>query len=445
MGKRSGQRLGRGDRRRNDKLARLREIVGRDLAICAIDLAKAKQAVVVMDHDSLVLARRMYACSTWELDQALVFAREVAVEAGFVGIVVACEPTGHRWKPVVELCRATGVGLVCVQPLLVHRGREAEDLTRDRSDFKDATIIGRLAAELRCYLPHALTGEWARLRHLGARRHDLLVRATAARQTMVALLEICWPAVLDTAAQPADSMTWRACLSVACDPTEIASMRYPTFERKVRRQLPAQGSTRLTGRICRAVWESARQPGGIDGERAAAAERATFALADWQTARAGLADVEQRMIGVLDTVGLTEFATSIHGVSAVGAAAILAETGDPAQYDSPRAWVKHAGLCPRDNESGTFKGATKVSGRGRPLLRTAAWRAVWGSLRHNQVYAARHRHLTGRDHNRLNDGQARAAIAAALLRQLHAVCTRHVKWDPAIAGTTTLPEVAAAA
>ncbi len=37
-----------------------------------------------------------------------------------------------------------------------------------------------------------------------------------------------------------------------------------------------------------------------------------------------------------------------------------------------------AGLCPRDNTSGTHRGRSKLSGRGRPELRVAAWRAGWG-------------------------------------------------------------------
>ncbi len=47
--------------------------------------------------------------------------------------------------------------------------------------------------------------------------------------------------------------------------------------------------------------------------------------------------------------------------------------------------------------------------------------------------------------NPLSDGQARTAIAAALLRQLHTVCTRRVMWDPAIAGIPAEEVVAAAA
>lgn len=43
--------LTRGDRRRNERLVRLRSIVRRDYAIVAVDLASAKQAAVVADHD----------------------------------------------------------------------------------------------------------------------------------------------------------------------------------------------------------------------------------------------------------------------------------------------------------------------------------------------------------------------------------------------------------
>lgn len=43
--------LTRGDRRRNDKLAALRAIVRPELAIVAVDLADAKQAAVVANHD----------------------------------------------------------------------------------------------------------------------------------------------------------------------------------------------------------------------------------------------------------------------------------------------------------------------------------------------------------------------------------------------------------
>jgi transposase len=55
------------------------------------------------------------------------------------------------------------------------------------------------------------------------------------------------------------------------------------------------------------------------------------------------------MVQVPDELGLTDLACSITGLSAVGAAAILAETGDPTPFASARSLVKHAGLAPREH------------------------------------------------------------------------------------------------
>jgi hypothetical protein len=63
-------------------------------------------------------------------------------------------------------------------------------------------------------------------------------------------------------------------------------------------------------------------------------------MRDWQRALDEIADVEHRMLGVLDALELSELVTTITGLSAVGAAAILAEAGDPARFDRPRTWVK---------------------------------------------------------------------------------------------------------
>jgi transposase len=146
----------------------------------------------------------------------------------------------------------------------------------------------------------------------------------------------------------------------------------------------------------RKVFAALTDQTGVLAHRPGAKERIGFLLTDWQAAAAKLADTEQRMVGVLDHLQLTELATSIPGVSAVVVAAILAETGDPHRFATGRALVKHAGLAPGEKLSGTFIGRTKLSGAGRPGLRLAAWRAVWGTQRGNGVYAARYKHLTSR-------------------------------------------------
>jgi transposase len=258
------------------------------------------------------------------------------------------------------------------------------------------------------------------------------------------LLECAWPGVLEAAADPFDSTNWCAALAVVlgrCDgrPERLNRFGLARFEAAVCRELPRWGGSRRRRAIIEAVFVALVDPRGVMAQRRGALERARWVLADWRSAKTRLTQVESRMVEVLDDLELTELVTSIPGLSAVGAAAMLAETGDPARFDSPRALVKHAGLCPRDNTSGTFHGRSQISRRGRPRLRLAAWRAVWGALHHNPVMASRYRYLTTRQHNPLTDGQARAAIAAALLRWLHVITTRHVAWDAHLAGAEVMP------
>jgi hypothetical protein len=52
------------------------------------------------------------------------------------------------------------------------------------------------------------------------------------------------------------------------------------------------------------------------------------------------------MVAVLDDLGLTSLVTTIAGLTPADAAAILAETGDPARFTSPWSLVKHAGPVP---------------------------------------------------------------------------------------------------
>jgi len=211
----NGGKLTRGDRRRNERLTRLRSIVRRDFAVLGVDLASGKQAAALCDHDSRVLARRMFTGDAWVIEEILDWAVPLATEAGFAGIVLGCEPTGHRWKPLLDRARARGIELVCVNPMLVHRGREEEDFTRDRSDFKDATIIAKRITELRCYVPYQLDGHWCRLRHLGARRDVQPDIATAARQRLRALFTSAWPAPLHASADLLEVQTWRTAMAVA--------------------------------------------------------------------------------------------------------------------------------------------------------------------------------------------------------------------------------------
>jgi transposase len=431
-------------------LARLRAAVPVTNAIVGIDLADRKQMLVVTDHDSKVLARRTFRVKAWDLGAALDWAAERAAKAGFAGVTVACEPPGHRWRVLGQLADQRGMSFVCVQPAISAWVRRTEDLTSDKTDDKDAVLIARLTAQLRCYLPEPLDETWGRLRHLGTRREQLIEQHVKCVQQIRDLLECVWPAALEAANWPFRSATWVAAISVVVerdggDLQRTRRLGQARFDRAVRREVTRRGGQRPCLRITRRLFTALTDPAGVISHRPAAFERIAWVIADRDHAKASLVDTETRMVAVLDELQLTELVTSIDGLSPVGAAAILAETGDLTRFTSARAVVKHAGLAPRERKSGAFTGRARVTGAGRPLLRAAAWRAVWGCLQTNRVYAARYRHLTTRETNKLTPTQAQTAVAAAILRQLHYVVTHRQAWDPAVAahGTRAVEVVAA--
>jgi hypothetical protein len=81
--------------------------------------------------------------------------------------------------------------------------------------------------------------------------------------------------------------------------------------------------------------------------RAAAFERIAGVADDCDHAKSRLVDTEARMVAVLDELHLIELACSIDGLSPVGAAAILAETGDLTRFSPTQSQTAAVGAILR--------------------------------------------------------------------------------------------------
>jgi transposase len=184
-----------------------------------------------------------------------------------------------------------------------------------------------------------------------ARRVQLLVESGSQVQQMRALLECVWPAALSTARQPFGSLTWTVTMHVVlqrdgADLTRTRRLGLARLESAVRREIVKRGRQRPCLRIVRILFAALSDPAGVRTHRRGALERVALLPDDWRESHRRLADTESRITAVLNELELTELVTSITGLSAIGAAAILAETGDPRRFATARALVKHAGLAP---------------------------------------------------------------------------------------------------
>jgi len=453
-----GSGMTRGDRRRNARRERLRAMLPRDGAVIGIDLAEDKQAIAVADHDGRVLARKTVMVKAFRLGEALDWAVGQARVRMFADVTVACEPTGPRWLQVQRLCAERGLPLVCIQPLVSHISREQQDFTTHKTDESDCVMIARLAVELHCYVPEELDETWAHLRHLGRRRAQLITAATASVQRVRDFLSVAWPVVTETCAQPFISVTWLAALGVVTgrcggDPGRLAALGLEEFTALVRAAVPGWGGQRPYRPICARIFAAlASTEGVVVSCRRGLLRRVADELGDLARTRAQLQAAEAGMRAVLGELGLSRLG-DIPGLSATGAAAILAETGDPRRYDSSSSLVKHAGLAPAENASGAFAGQARISRRGRPGLRLTVWRAVWPMLLFNPVMAAKYQAMTraagaagqaAAAHDgagtrpaaaaaRARRARARVACAASLLRWIYSMVVHGTSWDPGAA------------
>jgi transposase len=427
----------------------------RDGAVIGIDLAEDKQALVLIDHDVRVLARKTVKVKVFRLGEALDWAVTAAKVKGFRQVTVACEPTGPRWMQVQRLCAERGLPLVCIQPLMSHIAREQQDYTPHKTGESDCVLIGRLAVELHCYIPEELDETWAHLRHLGRRRAQLITAATASVQRVRDFLSVAWPVVTEACAGPFGPVTWLAALRVVTarcggDPGKLAGMGQEAFTAAVRGAVAGWGGKKAWGTISARVFAALTDTEGVvTWSRRGLLRRVADELGDLARTRAQLRAVEADMVMILGELGLSRLG-DIPGLTAVGAAAILAETGDPRRYDGSSSLVKHAGMSPAGNASGAFEGQAHISRRGRPGLRLAVWRAVWPMLRYNPVMAAKYTALTraadaaaagaGPQHGtaaqaaaRARRAKARVACAASLLRWIYCMVIHGTSWDPAVA------------
>ena len=233
-------------------------------------------------------------------------------------------------------------------------------------------------------------------------------------------------------------------------------MAEEAFTALVRPPCRAGAGKRAFGPIRRRIFAALTDTEGVVAwSRRGLLRRVADELGDLQRTRAQLRAVEADMAGVLDELGLSRLA-AIPALSAVGAAAILAEAGDPHRYDSSSSLVKHAGMSPSDNASGAFLGDAHISRRGRPGLRLTVWRAVWPMLQFNPVMAAKYQAMTqaadaAEEHAaagtrqasaaaaaaRARRAKARVACAASLLRWIYSMVVHDTSWDAAAAAGET--------
>lgn len=156
-------------------------------------------------------------------------------------------------------------------------------------------------------------------------------------------------------------------------------------------QLCFDGRRRVGDNLaCNLIVAARRSVGSLQTEPFELGVR--YACQDISEMRQRARQLETAIQRRIDSNDLGKLLTTIHGISAVTAATIIAETGDPARFRNPAAFASYVGVTPRLHQSGnrTFSGSAAVP-LGNARLRRALWMPVLVAIRVNPRLADHYR------------------------------------------------------
>lgn len=107
-----------------------------------------------------------------------------------------------------------------------------------------------------------------------------------------------------------------------------------------------------------------------------------------------LEELESKLDDLLVQIPHVKQLLSIKGIGRDTVAGFLDEVDDIDQYHHPKQITKLAGLNLKTNTSGTHKGQTKITKRGRKRLRALLFRVMMPLVAKNAAFQALHKYYT---------------------------------------------------
>lgn len=413
----------RGFRRDREKRERKRARVAGAL-IVGLDLGREKQAVSFRNGTETV-ARSSFRARPREFRSLLDQAEAVYRKEGLDRFVVSLEPAGHYWKIAAEVFERHGVDYVVVHPLSVKRAREETRYSPDKSDPKDAELIAQLASEgkfTEARLP--------RSREIGSldalsREYLLLRKQVAAERVRLVNFWDQFLTEYDQVFSDPCSATALAIGAALLPLSELITLSDAEWCARVRsfaqgQRIQPSRAVRLIPLLRAADADPFRRSvDGLPVRICGAAERRRLGTAQKLSVRA-------RVMEAYGTRVESAYLDSIPGSEPLYNALVLGLVGNFGDYDDPRCIVKLAGCDVIEWSSGDYTGCTRISHRGRSLLRGAAYQQARYLVRRNPQFAQRYHDLLA--HGRqFTDRKAYTAIANSYLRTAHAlICKKEL-------------------
>jgi transposase len=338
------------------------------------------------------------------------------------------EATGHYWQNLFAFLVAEGYQVTVINPLRTRRFAE-EDLRRAKTDSIDAIGIARFLRQKRPS-PTVLAEEsLLELREL-VRLRDRLVQDMVDRVNQLhRVVDLGFPEftrhVKDLGSSLATALLEQCPTAQAFSQArhgEIANLRY-------------DGRHSVGRELAKALTDASRTSVGRHHGPAYALQ-ARYACQDIRVLRERIRALESDIHRAVEKNDLTKLLTSIDGIGPTTSARIIAEVGNPADFESAGALASYIGAVPHTNKSGKSKTSDRaaLTRIGHARLRAKLWMpTLVAATRCNPWLMAFHERLIQRGK------PAKVALVAAmrkLISAIYSVAKNRKPFVPRIAAQT---------
>ena len=337
-------------------------------------------------------------------------------------IVAGFEATGNYHRPLAHRLLTAGIELRLISSLALARTREAITNGWDKNDPKDAQIILHMLriGHVQRYcdpLVHGLVD----IQEL-SKTHEAISRSKTElwHRLLTHYLPLYFPEA-ERFRGNTRSDWFFAFLEMFPIPAMITALEKDVF---IAAAWDVVGRKVSKHRLLSDIYETAHASIGLPVDPSSdAVAMFRMVLVEGRGLIRQRTEIERRAEAMLADDRDYQLLRTIPGVGPVNALTILAEAGDLRRFAHHRQFLKYCGLDLSTQQSGQFRGQTKLSKFGNARLRRALWLAGQVAVRQrDNSFRSKFERYVARDRDNPDlRRKALTAIAAKMARTAHAI------------------------
>ena len=394
-------------------------------AIVGIDIAKnVHWAGIILPNGKEIKKSFSFNNNKKGFESLVETVKNVLTMLNFKNVIIGMEPTGHYWKAFARyLKKIDWIKVVTVNPFHVKNAKEFDDNCQTKNDKKDCMTIARLIKDARYFEPYLPEGIWAELRNLSNTRAEIVRKQNAVKCRLEATIDEYFPEYTKVF-KNIISRTSEEILKKCPFPEDIKSLGEEELLKHIKETVKRGYSKKQVKEIYKLAEESIGTREGIYGAKF----QLKMYVEEAEMLDRQIKKTEIELEKQLKETGFYESLISIQGIGIVSAAMLIGEIGDINRFDSYEQIRRYAGLNLVENSSGTHKGKTTISRRGRSLLRSILYRMAFTMVNKNKEIKQLYKYLTTRKENRLKKKQAIVAVIGKILQIIYALVTKNEEY-----------------